>query len=101
MFVSNLVDAVDLFLSTPDALYANNATFNRVSSDLVAPHNPLWEVLDAGVPTYEVVVQGGTHYEWSYIPTFPSTSWGARGAMRPVGATRWSSTTPWPGWTGG
>ena len=29
----------------------------------------------AGVPTYELVVRGGTHYEWSRLPTFPATSW--------------------------
>lgn len=31
---------------------------------------------EAGVPTYQLVIQGGTHYEWSYLPTFPSTAWG-------------------------
>lgn len=31
---------------------------------------------EAGVPTFQVNIQGGTHYEWSYLPTFPSTSWG-------------------------
>lgn len=30
---------------------------------------------EAGVPTYELVVRGGTHYEWSRIQTFPATSW--------------------------
>ena len=29
----------------------------------------------AGVPTYQLVIQGGTHYEYSRIPTFPTTSW--------------------------
>jgi hypothetical protein len=29
----------------------------------------------AGVDAYEVVVRGGTHYEWSRVPTFPATSW--------------------------
>ena len=30
---------------------------------------------DAGVPAYQVVIRGGTHYEWSQLPTFPATSW--------------------------
>ena len=30
---------------------------------------------DADVPAYQVVVRGGTHYEWSRVPTFPATSW--------------------------
>ena len=34
---------------------------------------------EAGVPTYQLNVRGGTHFEWSRIPTFPTTSWGAWG----------------------
>jgi dienelactone hydrolase len=30
---------------------------------------------DAGVPSYQLVVEGGTHYEWSLLPTFPTTAW--------------------------
>jgi hypothetical protein len=30
---------------------------------------------DAGVPAYQVNVRGGTHYEWSLLPGFPTTSW--------------------------
>jgi hypothetical protein len=30
---------------------------------------------DAGVPASELVVRGGTHYEWARTPTFPATSW--------------------------
>ncbi|PSQ35541.1 hypothetical protein BRD11_02480 [Halobacteriales archaeon SW_12_69_24] len=30
---------------------------------------------DADVPAYQLVVRGGTHYEWSRLPTFPATSW--------------------------
>jgi hypothetical protein len=29
----------------------------------------------AGVPVYEITIQGSSHYEWSLIPTFPTTSW--------------------------
>ena len=29
----------------------------------------------AGVPVFQITVQGSTHYEWSLIPTFPTTSW--------------------------
>ncbi len=30
---------------------------------------------DAGIPVYQFTIQGSTHYEWSLIPTFPTTSW--------------------------
>ena len=30
---------------------------------------------DAGVPVYEITIQGSSHYEWSLIPTFPASSW--------------------------
>jgi hypothetical protein len=30
---------------------------------------------DAGIPVYQLTIQGSTHFEWSLIPTFPSTSW--------------------------
>lgn len=30
---------------------------------------------DADVPACQFVVRGGTHYEWSRVPTFPATSW--------------------------
>ena len=36
--------------------------------------------VDAGLPTYQLVVRGGTHYEWSLIPTFPTSAWDAGGA---------------------
>lgn len=29
----------------------------------------------AGVPVYQFTIQGSTHYEWSLIPGFPTTSW--------------------------
>lgn len=29
----------------------------------------------ADVPVYEFTIAGSTHFEWSLIPTFPSTSW--------------------------
>ena len=29
----------------------------------------------AGVPSYQVNIQAGTHYEWSLLPTFPTTAW--------------------------
>jgi hypothetical protein len=31
--------------------------------------------VEAGVPSYQVNIQAGTHYEWSLLPTFPSTAW--------------------------
>ncbi|WP_254839583.1 alpha/beta hydrolase family protein [Natronomonas marina] len=36
---------------------------------------------DDGVPAYQLVVRGGTHYEWSRTPTFPATSWGFGNAL--------------------
>lgn len=30
---------------------------------------------DADIDTYQLNVRGGTHYEWSLIPSFPTTSW--------------------------
>lgn len=30
---------------------------------------------DANVPVFQLTIQGSTHFEWSLIPTFPSTSW--------------------------
>jgi len=33
----------------------------------------------AGLSTYQITVRGGTHYEWSRIPTFPATDWEAWG----------------------
>lgn len=29
----------------------------------------------AGVPSYELTIRGSSHFEWSLIPTFPTTSW--------------------------
>ncbi|MGB1580569.1 MAG: alpha/beta hydrolase family protein [Nevskiales bacterium] len=29
----------------------------------------------AAVPAYQLTIQGSSHYEWSLIPTFPTTSW--------------------------
>lgn len=33
----------------------------------------------AGVSTYQITIRGGTHYEWSRIPTFPTTDWDSWG----------------------
>lgn len=30
---------------------------------------------EAGVPCYEIVIRGTTHFEWSRVPTFPASSW--------------------------
>lgn len=29
----------------------------------------------AGVPSYQLVITGGSHYEWSLLPTFPASAW--------------------------
>ncbi len=31
--------------------------------------------VEAGLPVYQLTIQGSTHFEWSLIPTFPSSSW--------------------------
>ena len=31
--------------------------------------------VEAGLPVYQITPQGSTHYEWSLIPTFPTSSW--------------------------
>jgi hypothetical protein len=31
--------------------------------------------VEAGVPSYQLNIQAGTHYEWSLLPTFPTTAW--------------------------
>ena len=33
------------------------------------------EWVAAGLPVFQITVQGSSHYEWSLIPTFPTTSW--------------------------
>jgi dienelactone hydrolase len=33
----------------------------------------LWQ--DAGVPAFQVQIQGGAHYEWSLLPGFPTSDW--------------------------
>jgi len=48
------------YTSPPDP-QGKNTGFNR------------WKA--AGVDTYQVNVRGGTHYEWSLLPGFPTTSW--------------------------
>lgn len=30
---------------------------------------------DSGVDSYQLNIQGGTHYEWSLLPTFPTSAW--------------------------
>ncbi|MGH7806084.1 MAG: alpha/beta fold hydrolase [Candidatus Binatia bacterium] len=30
---------------------------------------------EAGLPVFQLTIQGSTHFEWSSIPTFPTTSW--------------------------
>lgn len=181
VFATNLIDAIDFALSTPDAPYEPNAGDDRATT----PHNPFWDRIDservgaighslgargvtvvqgvepwpgtgeanpidvivawdnlgltdgggsegglagfatiprvpamgqsgdyfltpepytappepdakrqgflqwqaAGVPSYQLVIEGGTHYEWSLLPTFPTTAWepgGPSGWGRPL-----------------
>ena len=48
------------YTSPPDP-QSKNAGFNRWNAE--------------NVPTYQVNVRGGSHYEWSLLPGFPTTSW--------------------------
>ena len=58
-----------------------SADYGLVPTPFTSPPDPqarnagftAWK--DAGVPTYQVNVRGGTHYEWSLLPGFPTTSW--------------------------
>ena len=34
---------------------------------------------EAGVPAFQLTIQGSAHYEWSRIPRFPTTSWATWG----------------------
>jgi hypothetical protein len=43
----------------------------------------------AGVPAYELVIRGGTHYEWSRLPTFPATSWTSGNALAEHYSVAW------------
>ena len=43
----------------------------------------------AGVDAYQLVVRGGTHYEWSRTPTFPATSWGFGNALADYYTVAW------------
>ncbi len=38
-----------------------------------SPGVELWR--SAGVPVYQVQIQGGTHYEWSLMPSLPTSAW--------------------------
>ncbi len=31
--------------------------------------------VEAGLPVFQFTIQGSTHFEWSLLPTFPSSSW--------------------------
>lgn len=54
---------------------------------------------DAGVPSYQLVVEGGTHYEWSLLPTFPTTAWEAPPAAPPPAAAPAARALPATGGT--
>ena len=58
-----------------------SADYGLVPTPHTSPPNPQgknagftrWK--EAGVPTYQVNIRGGTHYEWSLLPGFPTSSW--------------------------
>jgi hypothetical protein len=80
-----------------------------VPTPLVAPPDPelkkegfrRWE--NAGVPTAQVQIRGGTHYEFSQLPGFPNRSWSIGTAMSQHYALawfdRWLKTPKEPGYT--
>jgi Bacterial Ig-like domain (group 3) len=47
--------------TSPPNPQGKNAGFNR------------WK--EAGLPIYQVNIRGGSHYEWSLLPGFPTSSW--------------------------
>ncbi len=57
------------------------ADYGLVPVPFTSPPNPqgksagfnAWKA--AGVPIYQVNIRGGTHYEWSLLPGFPTSSW--------------------------
>ena len=58
-----------------------SADYGLVPTPFTSPPNPnarnagfdAWR--NAGIDTYQLNVRGGTHYEWSLLPGFPTTSW--------------------------
>jgi hypothetical protein len=58
-----------------------SADYGLVPTPFTSPPSPdarnsgfaRWQ--EAGVPSYQVNIRGGTHYEWSRIPSFPTSSW--------------------------
>ena len=62
-------------------ILGQNSEYGLTPAPFDAPPDPdssivafrLWQA--AGIPVYEQTVRGSTHYEWSLIPTFPTTSW--------------------------
>jgi pimeloyl-ACP methyl ester carboxylesterase len=66
-----------------------------VPTPLVAPPDPelkkegfrRW--VKAGVPTAQVQIRGGTHYEFSQLPGFPNRSWSIGTAMSQHYAVAW------------
>ncbi len=47
--------------TSPPSVNGKNGGFDRWKND--------------GVPAYQVNIRGGTHYEWSRLPGFPTSSW--------------------------
>jgi hypothetical protein len=62
-------------------MMGQSADYFLAPSPNTAPPNPdaksagflLWQ--SAGVPAFQVQIQGGAHYEWSLLPTFPTSDW--------------------------
>jgi hypothetical protein len=58
-----------------------SADYGLVPTPFTEPPNPqgknagfgAWR--DAGIPSYQVNIRGGSHYEWSLLPGFPTSSW--------------------------
>ncbi len=44
---------------------------------------------DAAVPTAQLQIRGGTHYEFSRLPTFPNRSWSVGSALSTAFAVAW------------
>ncbi len=73
------LDGVQVVPRVP--MMGQSADYFLAPTPNTAPPNPdgkstgflLWQ--SAGVPAFQVQVQGGAHYEWSLLPTFPTSDW--------------------------
>lgn len=71
--LSNVTPRVPAMGQTSE--YGLTPVINLMPPDPEGHKNAFNSWKDAGLPVYQLTIQGSTHYEWSLIPTFPTTSW--------------------------